>query len=189
MFYPANSTTLTDWLNYNGIDTSHWGSDGAKSVENLWEEIRRGETVLLENPARRSVSVAQVWICRDNLLLVETAQTFDDGSVRALNTLPAEKILPGENPSQTALRCVQEELQISQGEATLTSAPIECSKKDADSFSYPGLHSVYTFYRVALHAYGLPTEPFVTDELAHGTGDPVVSHHWAWTPIDAYQSR
>lgn len=189
MFYPIDTVSLKDWLRHHNIDTASWGRDGTKSVENLWGEIQRGESVLLENPPRRAVSVAQVWIRRDDLLLVETSQTFDNGASRTLNNLPAEKMWPGESPSQAALRCLHEELQISPDATLIASHPVECREKDAFSSSYPGLHSVYTLYRMTVNLDGLPRHPFTTAELAHSTSDPVVAHHWAWIPVDAYQPR
>lgn len=188
-FCSGNLADLIRWLHHHNIDTASWERDGAKSVENLWGETQRGESILLENPPRRVVYVVQLWIRRDDLLLVETSQTFDNGASRTLNNLPAEKMCPGESPSQAALRCLREELQIPPDTALIASYPVECWEKDAVSLSYPGLRSVYTLYRVTINLDGLPRHPFTTAELAHSTGDPVVTHHWAWISVDAYQPR
>lgn len=120
---------LTDWLYHNNISTASWGHDGAKSIKNLWGEIQRGESILLENPPHRAVRVTQLWLRLDDLLLVETTQTFDDGSIRTLNSLPAEKMRPNESPRQAALRCLHEELHILPNETMIAFNPVECWEK------------------------------------------------------------
>jgi hypothetical protein len=189
MFYIVNPTTLVDWLSRNHIDPSAWGRNGAKSIDHLWGEIQRGESILCEDPPRRTVQVAQIWLRRGDLLLFEKAQTLSDGSIRIIDSLPAEKMLPDESPTQAALRCLLEELQISPNEAMILSQKIECQEKQESSFSYPGLPSFYAIYRVHIAIDELPNGSFITSELSPNPHDPVVLHHWEWSPVTAYRSR
>lgn len=186
---PADLAELGSWLSENNIDTTNWGHPGVKSIENLWLEIQRGETQLLENPPRRAISVAELWICRQGLLLVEVAQTFVDGSVRAINRPPSEKLLPQEDPCAAALRCLHEELAVAPGGVKIGHDRVVSWCKDAFSLSYPGLHSLYTFYRVPVMPPSLPDCAFMTAESVRNVGDPVQFHHWDWRPARLYASQ
>jgi hypothetical protein len=186
MFQPNDSTTLTNWLHRNHIDTTSWGRGGAKRVENLLGEILRGETVLYEDPPRRVVCVTQIWVQHGDFVLVEEYQTFEDGSTRQVNTLPSEKMQPDESPRQAALRCLNEELQIQPDEVKIVDDYITCREEEKPAFSYPGLHTRYTLYQVPTVINTVPDRPFSTVESNHHGSDPVVVHHWTWIPVAEY---
>lgn len=112
---------LVGFLAENGVDVSKWGTNEAKTVDNLLEELRQGESSLIvfEEGLRRVVSIVQIEVRYTDpnglhYRLVEAGQTFRDGRKRVRN-LPrslGEKIKAGEDPGQVATRGVHEELGI-----------------------------------------------------------------------------
>lgn len=178
----ASVAALTTWLHSQEIDTTAWGQGAAKQVNDLWQELVTGESSLQADPPLRCVQVVEVYVEQGGLLLVETAQHFVDGRVRARKRPPSEKMKPGEAPLAAAQRCLVEELAIDEAQLTLADPRISERTTLAESGSYPGLITAYTFYRVQLQVADLPTVPFQTVNAAHGQGDPVTAHQWAWLP-------
>lgn len=178
----TSTSALTHWLHTRQIDTSTWGQGAAKQVADLWQELVAGESTLQADPPLRCVAVVEVLVEREGQCLVETAQHFVDGRVRTRNRPPSEKLKPGEAPLAAAQRCLVEELGIE--ERRIRVVPREITERVTldESGSYPGLTTRYTFYRVYLQVADLPTAPFTTTNAAHGDGDPVVAHQWAWLP-------
>ena len=69
-----NKTDLEAWLVKNGIPLERWGVNNAKSIDNLFNEIKKGECVLQEQPIMRVLPVVQVIIKNGDLILVELEQ-------------------------------------------------------------------------------------------------------------------
>ncbi len=173
------SADLDNWLRQQGVDTSQWGQNGAKTSENLWLELQKGDCVLQKGPLRL-VTVAQVIICRGSLMLVEVAQEFADGTRRQRHIPPAEKMLPGEAVLAGMHRCLREELGVLPEEATLFPDTHRQAVRDLASPSYPGLPTRYVIHRMDAAVPGLPDTPFWRDNLAFGPGDPIRRQQWAW---------
>ena len=178
----TSMSALAHWLHTHQIDTTSWGQDAAKEVADLWQELVDGESTLQADPPLRCVAVVEVLVEREGQRLVEMAQQFADGRVRVRNRPPSEKLKPGEAPLTAAQRCLVEELAIEHSRITVARQEITQRVTLDESGSYPGLTTRYTFYRVYLKVAGLPTAPFTTINAAHGDGDPVVAHQWAWQP-------
>ncbi|NJN97942.1 MAG: NUDIX domain-containing protein [Anaerolineales bacterium] len=180
-----NVTELEAWLTANGIDTSCWGTGGAKTVENLWSELAEGESELHADPPRRQVRIVSVTICRGRRTLVEVGQAFGENQYRYRDMPPTEKMKPGEQPVEAAVRCLQEELEADPNRVKILSAAAEPEQTMQDSQSYPGLTTYYVRYYVEAKVAGLPRQSFSTMEAAHDDGDPVKSHQWRWKPLAA----
>ncbi len=180
---------LKAWLASKGVDTSQWGVSGAKSVENLWAEIVEGETEIQDDPPMRLVRLVNVIIRQGDRILVETTQEFGENQQRERGGPPAEKIKPGESPVETALRCLQEELQVDPSRVEITTMSAEPQPRINDSQSYPGLRTCYLQYDVEAKVEGLPAESFWTTEALHEDGDPVHLHRWLWKPLTPNQSK
>lgn len=176
-------TELETWLTVNGIDTSCWATGGAKTVENLWSELAEGESELHADPPRRQVRIVSVTICRGRRTLVEVGQAFGENQYRYRDMPPTEKLKPGEQPVEAAIRCLQEELEANPDRVTILSAAAEPERSMQDSQSYPGLTTHYIRYYVEAKVAGLPRRSFSTLEAAHDDGDPVKSHQWRWKPM------
>lgn len=170
---------LRRWLADNKIDIAGWGTDGTKTVDNLWNELANGEAQLLDAPPLRVVEVVEIFIQNGNRVLKELEQEFGSGERRSRDRLPSEKMKPDERCLTAALRCLAEELDVDEHNVTFTETD-EPVKALIDSPSYPGLKTQYTFYRVVARVNGLPDTDFWRDNAAFRRGDPIKRHHWTW---------
>jgi len=150
---------LAETLKMHGIDVLAWGKGKAKTVEQLYNEIAVGETQLIEGADQalfREVIVAKGEVTYLDAAgvthrLIEQKQVFTDGRkrTRELDTAISEKMKFGENPDESIIRGVEEELGIS-GPITATSDVVR--EQLEDSPSYPGLQTRYRlhYYRIVL---------------------------------------
>lgn len=171
---------LQVWLSRNDIPCASWGSGGTKTVKNLWDEVRSGETRLVENPCSRQVAVVKVEIEVAGRRLVEAEQLMVNGAKRKRNSPPTEKMKPGESASDAALRCVVEELGVEAGEFSVAAESVLVTTERQESPSYPGLPTEYLLYSVAAHVPGLPLVNFTTAEAPGSHDATVVTHFWEW---------
>lgn len=171
---------LEYWLKQKGIDVKSWGVDGAKSLQNLWRELKSGDASLQETPPLRIVHVVQIHIHRGNHILLETIQEMADGQKRYRNQPPAEKMKANEHYLDAASRGLYEELGILRDQITFDQSSHFSRTLISESPSYPGLDSQYTFHDVKATVEGLPEESFWFENYAFENGDPVKRHFWAW---------
>jgi hypothetical protein len=87
---------------------------------------------------------------------------------------------PGEEPQDTALRGLQEELGVAAEAVSFVAGSVESWQWERDSISYPGLRTCYRLFRLEAVVAGLPGQPFSTREEAPGPGEPVQRHLWEW---------
>jgi len=172
---------LRDWLHGHGIDTSAWGTGEYKSLGDLWAEYRNGETVFTDDPPCRNTSVVKVFIRDGDRLLFEVEQVLAGGERRPRDSVPAEKMKPGETVRQAALRCVREELGIAIDDDASGCGESPVSVQVRISPSYPGLKTRYTYFECEVDVPGLPEGRFTTGEA----GDAVSEHVWQWRPEKA----
>ena len=147
---------LTYKLSSAGIDITKYGKGKAKTIEHLLREINEGETTLEEQDGRlvRSVRVLGVDVYHQfadgrQEHLKEEKQIFHDGRERqrTLDWSLGEKLKPDELPNEVAgRRAIQEELGLSKG-LTITKPDSNEKIRTQESSSYPGLESIYKFYR------------------------------------------
>lgn len=176
-----NSSALALWLQGHQINTEQWSHNGAKSVADLWLEVKNAESALYNEPPLRRVRVVELHIYEGDRQLIEAAQTFVSGAIRHRHRPPSEKMWPDEDPFTAARRCLAEELGIDPATpVTFFPQSLTESTTILESTSYPGLLTHFTFYRVVAQVYTLPTTDFTTANSAHAHGDPVVAHHWCW---------
>lgn len=143
--------TLVDFLRDNEIGTSAWGTGRAKTIDDLLEELREGESelVVCEEGLRRVTPIDQIEIRYVNpdgkeYRLVEQRQVFWDGNRERVRSLPrslGEKIKAGEDPKITAVRGIKEELGIEVTQDRVIDFGIEY--EEMESPSYPGLVTRY----------------------------------------------
>ena len=179
---------LAAWLASHEVDISGWGRNGHKSIGNLFAEIHRGESRLQGEPPRRLVEVVKILISRGERYLIEAGQDFVNGEYRELERLPSEKMKPGEEIRQVALRCLEEELDVSRERVRLKAQRYRPEQREAASASYPGLLTRYIFHYVEAEVEGLPNGDFSTLEKAGGPGDPVHRHYWRWSVAAVHES-
>jgi hypothetical protein len=174
---------LRAWLERNGVDISAWGSGGTKSVADLWRELENRECVLTDEPPERLVSFTQVIIEIGRRRLFEIRQKLRSGDVRPRNAPPSEKMLPGETPEQTAIRCLWEELGVEAGLRDVVPDSHKVTEKTSFSTSYPGLRTHYVIHEVSVRVSNdLPDTEFTTTEQP-STDHAVETHYWAWREV------
>lgn len=171
---------LRRWLLAQGIDLDRWGRGPAKTVADLWAEIRQGESEMVEHPPRRRLQVVRVIVRRGEEVLIEAHQDFRGGRQRSRGRPPSEKMKPGESYEEAALRCVAEELGVGHDRVQLLPETYRRKVREEESGSYPGLRTRYTFHVVQANVEGLPPHDFSTAEGARGPGEPVDRHYWVW---------
>ncbi len=175
-------TELEALLAANGIDTAVWGTGTTKSVDNLWHEVQRGESVIRQDPLRRVLSgVVQVIIRRQGLLLLDAEQILLNGQKRVRNIPPSEKMHPHETYLEAAIRCLQEELSIPRENICILEETHQEVHESRYSWSFPGLLSVYPVHKVEALVSGLPAYDFWTLEHADSSDDTVGRHYWVWS--------
>lgn len=180
MIHFATEEELERWLQDRSIDMSRWGQGAAKSVSNLWSELRQGESRLSDDPPLRSLEAVRVIVRRGDAILIEAHQVFATGRRRARGWPPSEKLQPGEHYVEAALRCLREELGVEDGRARVRPETYRQKVLEEMAQSYPGLRTRYTFHIVEAIVPGLPDRDFKTREQATGPGEPISVHYWEW---------
>ncbi|MCA9997609.1 MAG: NUDIX domain-containing protein [Anaerolineales bacterium] len=170
------------WLAEQGIDTTTWGRNGAKTVSDLWDELQNGDIKLHGDPPLREVALVQVFIWREQQVLLELAQEFDSGYQRQRLIPPSEKLRGGESYQEAAVRGLYEEMGIAPENICFVADSYRQFYRDTVSPSYPGLPTRYTVHRIEAEVTGLPDVDFWWENEAHGAGDPVRRHQWGWRP-------
>ncbi|GLT48317.1 hypothetical protein SLA2020_219490 [Shorea laevis] len=201
---------LSDWLKPRLPSDSFasWGvKPGTKNVHNLWLELSEGETSLADSsPPLRTVNVVTVRIIgKDNRVLVESRQELSDGSVRDRFRPLSEKVKPGENPEEAAIRAVKEELGSiigggfgDGGVVKIVPGSYQKKVEERNSVSYPGLPACYVLHSLDAWVEGLPEGEFCSEEEqeyedADGSralekAVSVRKHYWKWVSPDSNHS-
>jgi hypothetical protein len=176
----AGLQELRDWLVENGLPTHLWGIGQAKRVEDLWSELRTGESVLTSPPPERQVSFVSLVVKRGDKRLTEVTQLLASGNTRQRQWPPGEKMLPDEDAEAAAFRCVEEELGVSRESCRIVPGTHTEAVKKGESPSYPGLATRYRMHQVEMEVQNLPEAAFSTPESS-GNGDTAVKmHYWNW---------
>lgn len=171
----------------NRINTTLYGKPGTKSLDNLLNEIKNGETVMniKDKKLTREVHVLQIYIIFNSKILTETNQLFHatptrEAWSRQRNCALAEKIYPGEDIKQSIHRSLKEELGIFYVSENDDIRPVEIETKH--SASYPELESIYYMNKVYINSNALnvliPDGYTFTEYFPDGK--PRVTATWNW---------
>lgn len=158
----GNINELAAALTAASIDVKLFGQGKAKELEDLFEEVRSGETILEQvgdGALRRVVTVAKAEVRYGDLRLREEKQTFKGDRLGQSRSrwgelapfAVQEKFLPGEEPATALRRALAEELSIAEDGVTSVTH-LRDWEEGINSPSYPGLKTVYRLhgYRVEL---------------------------------------
>mmetsp|Transcript_22305 Transcript_22305/g.56751 ORF Transcript_22305/g.56751 Transcript_22305/m.56751 type:complete len:244 (-) Transcript_22305:867-1598(-) len=191
MFSGTSVNELEAWLVQNGVDTSQYGRQLAKTVADLLEEQSKSESILdvVDGRAQRIVRVLSMHI-RNNRgqILYEDEQILPDGRSRRRNVTVSEKLIADESWKDAVPRAVREEL------GTVLPPDYEISVQEetyrqleeySASMSYPGLLTRYIFHRVNARVTGLPQGAFETREERPG-GQLIT--RWVWRDADEVEA-
>lgn len=179
---------LKTWLTENNVPFTSWGVGQSKSIENLFEELERGESCLSANPPVREVNVVQLIIKQAGNVLVEKEQILADNRIRYRSLPPSEKIHGGESWQDAAVRCAEEELQLDGVDVHVKTRQCIPVNKERESDSYPGLRCVYNIYMVEVVVPTLPQTDFWTNENNDVGTDTIIGKHlWGWVPENSVE--
>jgi hypothetical protein len=177
---------LRGWLASKDIPVHRWGTGQAKRVEDLWSELRTGESVLTDLPPRRRVAFVSVVVRRGDAILTEVAQLLATGETRTRQQPPSEKMLPGEDAETAAYRCTREELGVPHESCRIIPGTHTEASRTSESPSYPGLVTRYRMNQVEMAISDLPDTAFSTQESDQSQESAVRIHYWDWrSPADA----
>ena len=155
-FNPGQFDSEGDFENFlisSGIPVEEWGKGSAKTVNHLYREVLDKESTFsyIDNKLARSIEFVSAQIFYDSpkgvLKLVEEKQVFKDGRVRSrhLESSVSEKMKAGEDPGDSIIRGIEEELKISISNDQLKKEGV--IKETDESNSYPGLTTHYKGYK------------------------------------------
>ena len=166
-------------LNLGGTDTSSWGSGKAKSIRNLMVEFSAEECYFRFEPTgiTRVTKVVRMEILDPELgLLIEESQVLPDGQFRERGTVPSEKIIGKESPTDAVLRGMKEELRLGPESFIFRLGKREIESNDSPS--YPNLPTEYQLY-----TFEITLAPDVRHRLKAGlkvTEEDQTQHVFIW---------
>lgn len=160
------SFNLLNTLKKYGISTEKWGTETYKSISHLQKEIDDKESFLKEVDGNlvRYIEVVGINVYYNDKYLIEDKQVFDDGRTRKrkMESSVSEKMISGEDPFNSAIRGLEEELDIKVNPNNLKK--VEEKSIPSDSHSYPGLKCVYQKY---IFDYELSEDQFKEEYIEH----------------------
>lgn len=152
-----NINELISKLNEYSIPINEWGTKNAKTVQHLLNEIKDKECSIVDEDGKlvRYIEFVGVKVYYDDedgnkWYLKEFEQIFKDGRTRrrSMKSSVSEKMKSGEDPLESAVRGVAEELGI-----TVQKEQLQDGKDisfNGDSASYPGLQTKYKGYQFTM---------------------------------------
>ena len=181
---------LRDLLISYHIPVQTWGVGDAKKIDDLYNEVRHGESILTEDRNKkliRDVSIVKIDILYKDKVgtyrLTEDYQEFSDGRRRVIkHECPVgEKMKPHETPQQAFERALSEELAITRpipGRAIKSRLVMKASR------SYPGLICRYREHRFITT---LPKKYYNADGYVETDGDRKT--YFSWRKVKTTGSR
>mmetsp|Transcript_63157 Transcript_63157/g.116299 ORF Transcript_63157/g.116299 Transcript_63157/m.116299 type:complete len:778 (-) Transcript_63157:56-2389(-) len=139
---------LTKYLKAHRVDTSPFGQNHAKTLKEFSTELIKGESSLMEDNAGAVIRVVDLIIMKivnpgTGDVLVQTEQTFGDGTKNLLNRLPGAKRRPDENQFLTARRLLRKQLKIDENNCVLDAKNVQYFEEEKPSMAFPGIQTVY----------------------------------------------
>jgi len=140
------------FLEANDVDTSLFGLNNTKTLQELSTELITGKSALTKmqnGHVARIVDVVLLKIVKagSSDMLVVAKETAVDGGLHSAevvqNRLPGSKRRPDENQFLAAKRILQRQLNISENQITFFANRVRLFEEEKDSPSYPGLHTIY----------------------------------------------
>lgn len=136
---------LTEFLDKHGVDTTRFGQNNAKTLQEFSTELIKGEASLMQRDGQviRVVDIVCLLLHKGQDLLVMTWETHPDKTKHKLNLLPGAKRRPDENQFLTAQRILKRQLKLDENCVNLNATDVKILEEEKDSHSYPGMHTLY----------------------------------------------
>jgi hypothetical protein len=141
--------TVGQMLKEHNIDTSKFGKETYKTLEQFAAEVHSGAAMLMLDAAEhkklvRVVDVVLLRITYGNMFLTEIEERFVDGRERkALNRLPGTKKESHENTKRTTERILKDFLNLNTSLVKFMFDQKEVFEHEEESISYPNVRTVY----------------------------------------------
>ena len=144
---------LSDKLKEYSIPINQYGVGQSKTIQHLFNELQEWECRIEDENGIlvRYIDFVGVKVFYKDLFLKEDRQEFKDGRVRRrdIKASVAEKMKPNEDPMESVIRGMEEELKIKVDPSQIKSTkPLSYSQS---SKSYPGLETKYNEYPFICH--------------------------------------
>lgn len=146
-----NEEALIGYLQKHNVDTKAYGPNGqdhARTLKEFSTELIKGESSLMEDDGGKVIRVVDLIIMKivnpgTGDVLVQTEQTFGDGTKNTLNRLPGAKRRPDENQFLTARRLLRKQLKIDENNCILDAKNVQYYEEEKSSQAFPGVRTVY----------------------------------------------
>jgi hypothetical protein len=143
-----NEEDLIKYLLAHKVDTKAYGQDHARTTKEFSTELIKGESSLMEDDKGAVIRVVDLIIMKivnpgTGDVLVQTEQTFGDGTKNTLNRLPGAKRRPDENQFLTARRLLRKQLKIDENNCILDAKNVAYYEEEKSSQAFPGVRTVY----------------------------------------------
>jgi len=117
-------------------------------LKDISAELIKGESSLMQDTDGSLVRTVDVVVLKlihavSNSVLVQTEQTFPDGTKATLIRLPGAKRRPDENQFLTARRVLKRQLKVEENHVTLSKDGVQIAEEEKVSVAYPGLRTIY----------------------------------------------
>jgi len=138
---------LVKYLRTNNVDvTKFTRENNSRTLREFSTELITGEATLAQQGSGRIVRIVDVVILvitrPGGDVLIQTGET-SGGQTKQLNRMPAVKRRPDENQFLAARRVLDRELKMDANFVTINSTNVKTVEEQKDSFSYPGLPTIY----------------------------------------------
>lgn len=143
-----NEESLVAYLKAHNVDTSAYGQAHARTLKDFSNELIKGESSLQEDANGNVIRVVDLIIMKivnptTGDVLVQTEQTFGDGTNNTLNRLPGAKRRPDENQFLTARRLLRKQLKIDEQSCSLDPKNVQYYEEEKSSQAFPGVKTIY----------------------------------------------
>mmetsp|Transcript_126589 Transcript_126589/g.218421 ORF Transcript_126589/g.218421 Transcript_126589/m.218421 type:complete len:767 (-) Transcript_126589:152-2452(-) len=139
---------LRAYLQANKVDVSLFGQNHTKTLKDYSAELIKGESSLMQDAGGSLTRVVDVVVIKlvhsvTQSILVQTEQSYPDGTKVPLKRLPGAKRRPDENQFLTAKRILKRQLKVDENHVTYDAKDVQVVEEEKESLAYPGLRTVY----------------------------------------------
>lgn len=153
------ASEISQKLTKYNIDVSVYGQPKTRSLEQVANEVQRGESYLMESDDKILRVVDSVFVRvmePTGKVLVETKQEQPDGTVVKVEKLPSCPHHKGDNIWRTAQRLLETGPKFANENVHIRAGAEQIQEEEEESEAYPGLISVYRKHYVDAQFGGNP---------------------------------
>jgi len=143
-----NEEDLRRYLVKYNIPIEPFGRNNARTLKEFSTELVKGESSIQVNTTGEVVRIVDLIIMKienpqTGDVLMQTEQTFGDGTKTLLNRLPGAKRRPDENQFVTARRLLRKQLKIEENNCILDAKGVQYYEEQKTTQAFPGVKTIY----------------------------------------------